>query len=91
MSRYNKSVINEDGNLRELNWGFDNVLGYYYDVTDPTIEENHGVIEEWSSAQGYTQNHKGKDGKSRSTMLEFLIKYDLSEEQRSLVALDMPL
>jgi hypothetical protein len=91
MSRYNKSVINEDGQLRELNWGFDHALGYYYDITDPTIEEKHGVIEEWSSTLGYTGKHPGKDGKSRSTMLEFLIKYDLPEEQKSLVGMDMPL
>ena len=90
MSRYVQSVINEDGELRELAWGFDHTLGYWYDIHDPDKNENGGLVEEWSSALGYTPKKRGKSGTSRSSMLEFLIKYDLPEEHRSMVGLDYP-
>jgi hypothetical protein len=89
MSRYTKTIINENNEVLELSWGFDNVLGYWYDIQNPMITEDLDIVEEWSSSLGYTGKHQGKDGKSRSTMLEFLIKYDLPEEHRSAVGLDM--
>jgi hypothetical protein len=47
-----------------------------------TKDGEETIIEEWSSTI---------NGGSRAPILEFLIKYNLSEEHRSLVALDMPL
>ncbi len=82
MSRYNSRMhgITKDKVYVDLNWGFDPVLGYWYDI----IETRNGeevVIEEWSSTT---------NGGSRSKMLEFLIKYNLPKEHRSMVGLDMP-
>tara|TARA_R100000544_G_C2218319_1_gene55915 strand:+ start:659 stop:886 length:228 start_codon:yes stop_codon:yes gene_type:complete len=62
----------------DINWGFDHVLGYWYDVIESRGGENT-IIEEWNSMMG----------SSRSKMLEFLIKYNCPEEHRSMVALDM--
>lgn len=83
MSRYNSRMhgVETDNLYVDLNWGFDSALGYWYDI----IENRDGdetIMEEWSTTI---------DGGSRTKMLEFLIKYNLSEKHRSLVALDMPL
>ncbi len=80
MSRYSKTIINESGEVKELNWGFDHTLGYWYDISNPMLTEDMNIREEWSTAV---------NGGSRSTMLEFLIRYDLPEEHRSMVGLDM--
>ena len=80
MSRYSKTIINESGEVQAISWGFDNTLGYWYDITNPMLTEDMNVIEEWSTTI---------NGGSRSKMLEFLIKYDLPEEHRSMVGLDM--
>jgi|TARA_R110001592_G_scaffold64748_2_gene198861 hypothetical protein len=79
MSRYNSRIpgLTEDVKV-DINWGFDHVLGYWYDVIESRGGEN-AVIEEWNSIMGG----------SRSKMLEFLIKYNCPEEHRSMVALDM--
>jgi hypothetical protein len=63
----------------DINWGFDQVLGYWYDIIE-TKNGEETIIEDWSS-----KTHGG----SRSTMLEFLIKYNCPEKHRSMVALDM--
>ena len=63
----------------DINWGFDQVLGYWYDIIE-TKNGEETIIEDWSSTV---------DGGSRSTMLEFLIKYNCPEKHRSMVALDM--
>jgi len=73
--------IEADNLYVDINWGFDHPLGYWYDIVE-TKDGEETIIEEWSSAL---------DGGSRATMLEFLIKYNLSEKHRSLVAQDMPL
>jgi hypothetical protein len=62
----------------DLNWGFDHVLGYWYDIIE-TRDGEEGIVEEWNSAMGG----------SRSKMLEFLIKYNCPEDHRSAVGLDM--
>ena len=62
----------------DLNWGFDHVLGYWYDIIE-TRDGEERIIEEWNSAMGG----------SRSKMLEFLIKYNCPEEHRRAVGLDM--
>ena len=80
MSRFTKTIINEQNEVLELSWGFDDSLGYWYDITSPILTEDMNVVEEWSTAI---------NGGSRSKMLEFLIKYDLPEEHRSAVGLDM--
>ena len=83
MSRYNSRMhgieTNEEHIHVDINWGFDHVLGYWYDIIE-TKEGEQNIIEEYSSTV---------NGGSRSTMLEFLIKYNLSEKHRSAVALDM--
>ena len=81
MSRYNSRMhgITKDKVYVDLNWGFDPVLGYWYDIIE-TRDGEETVIEEWSSTT---------NGGSRSKMLEFLIKYNLPEEHRSMVGLDM--
>lgn len=80
MSRYNSRMhgIAEDNLYVDLNWGFDHVLGYWYDIIE-TRNDEENVVEEWNSRMGG----------SRSKMLEFLIKYNLPEEHRSMVGLDM--
>ena len=80
MSRYNSRMhgVTEDNVYVDLNWGFDHILGYWYDIIE-TRNEKETVVEEWSSSMGG----------SRSKMLEFLIKYNLPEEHRSMVGLDM--
>ena len=80
MSRYNSRMhgVTEDNVYVDLNWGFDHVLGYWYDIIE-TRDGEEKIIEEW---------HSGMGG-SRSKMLEFLIKYNLPEEHRSMVGLDM--
>ena len=81
MSRYNSRMhgVETDNLYVDINWGFDHVLGYWYDIIE-TKDGEESIIEEWSSTG---------NGGSRSTMLEFLIKYNLSEKHRSAVALDM--
>tara|TARA_R100000544_G_scaffold36806_2_gene25876 strand:- start:667 stop:957 length:291 start_codon:yes stop_codon:yes gene_type:complete len=81
MSRYNSRMegLTKDNLYVDINWGFDPVLGYWYDIIE-TREGVETVMEDWSS-----KTHGG----SRSKMLEFLIKYNLPEEHRSMVALDM--
>jgi hypothetical protein len=83
MSRYNSRMhgVETDNLFVDLNWGFDHVLGYWYDIME-TKDGEETIMEEWSSTI---------NGGSRAPILEFLIKYNLSEEHRSLVALDMPL
>jgi hypothetical protein len=76
--------VETDNVCIDLNWGFDHVLGYWYDIVE-TKNGEESTIEEWSSTID------GCNGCSRTPLLEFLIKYNLSEEHRSLVALDMPL
>ena len=80
MSRYNSRMhgVAEDNVYVDLNWGFDHVLGYWYDIIE-TRNEKETVVEEWNSGMGG----------SRGKMLEFLIKYNLPEEHRSMVGLDM--
>ena len=80
MSRYNSRMhgIAEDNLYVDLNWGFDHILGYWYDIIETRGGEDT-VIEEW---------HSGMGG-SRSKMLDFLIKYNCPESHRSAVALDM--
>jgi len=73
--------IETDNLYVDLNWGFDHALGYWYDIME-TKDGEETIMEEWSS----TINSGG-----RAPILEFLIKYNLSEEHRSLVALDMPI
>ena len=81
MSRYNSRMhgVETDNLYVDINWGFDPVLGYWYDIIE-TKEGEETVIEQYSSTV---------DRGSRSIMLEFLIKYNLSETHRSMVALDM--
>jgi hypothetical protein len=80
MSRYNSRMhgVTEDNCKVDLNWGFDHVLGYWYDIIE-TRNGEENVIEEW---------HSGMGG-SRGKMLDFLIKYNCPEKHRSMVALDM--
>jgi len=80
MSRHTKTIMNENNEVLELSWGFDNALGYWYHISNPMLTEDLDVVEEWSTAL---------NGGSRSKMLEFLIKYDLPEEHKSAVGLDM--
>ncbi len=81
MSRYNSRMygVETDNLYVDINWGFDPALGYWYDIIE-TKEGEQTTIEEYSSTV---------NGGSRSIMLEFLIKYNLSEKHRSAVALDM--
>ena len=83
MSRYSKKIHGTDKPLGEneisIAWGFDHVLGYWYDI-EQFVDGKYQIIEEWSSTV---------NGGSRSKMLEFLIKYDCPEEHRSAVGLDM--
>mgnify|MGYP003624664801 FL=1 len=81
MSRYNSRMhgVKTDNLYVDINWGFDHVLGYWYDITE-TKDGEETIIEEWSTKL---------NGGSRGKMLEFLIKYNLSEKHRSAVALDM--
>ena len=81
MSRYNSRMhgVTEDNVHVDLNWGFDDVLGYWYDIIE-TRDGEQTIIEDWSSTV---------NGGTRSTMLEFLIKYNCPEKHRSAVALDM--
>ena len=81
MSRYNSRMdgVTKDNLYVDLNWGFDPVLGYWYDIIE-TKDGEEIIIEDWSS-----KTHGG----SRSKMLEFLIKYNCPEEHRRMVALDM--
>ena len=83
MSRYNSRMhgveTNEVHVHVDINWGFDQVLGYWYDIIE-TKNGEETIIEDWSS-----KTHGG----SRSKMLEFLIKYNCPEEHRRMVALDM--
>ena len=80
MSRHNSRMhgVKEDNLYVDLNWGFDHTLGYWYDIIE-TCDDKETVMEEWNSEMGGT----------RSKMLEFLIKYNLPESDRSAVALDM--
>ena len=78
MSRYSKTYKTEERDII-IYWGFDHVLGYWYDIIE-TRNGEEKVIEEW---------HSGMGG-SRSKMLEFLIKYNLPDQHRSMVGLDMP-
>ena len=81
MSRYNSRMhgVETDNLYVDISWGFDPVLGYWYDIIE-TREGEQTTIEEYSSTV---------NGGSRSTMLEFLIKYNCPEKHRSMVALDM--
>jgi|TARA_R110000822_G_C15027761_1_gene463870 hypothetical protein len=81
MSRYNSRMhgVKTDNLYVDISWGFDHVLGYWYDIIE-TKDGEETIIEEWSTKL---------NGGSRGKMLEFLIKYNLSEEHRSMVALDM--
>ena len=81
MSRYNSRMhgVMTDNLYVDINWGFDPVLGYWYDIIE-TRDGEQTVIEDWSSTV---------NGGTRSTMLEFLIKYNCPEKHRSMVALDM--
>ena len=82
MSRYNSRIHGTESEKVwvDINWGFDHVLGYWYDIIE-TRNGKENVIEEWSSAV---------NGGTRSKILEFLIKYNCPKEHRSMVALDMP-
>jgi|TARA_R110000823_G_scaffold131306_1_gene259640 hypothetical protein len=71
--------VKTDNLYVDISWGFDHVLGYWYDIIE-TKDGEETIIEEWSTKL---------NGGSRGKMLEFLIKYNLSEEHRSMVALDM--
>ena len=81
MSRYNSRMhgVKTDNLYVDISWGFDHVLGYWYDIIE-TKDGEETIIEEWSTKL---------NGGSRGKMLEFLIKYNLSEKHRSAVALDM--
>ena len=63
----------------DLNWGYDHSLGYWYDIVE-TKDGEETIMEEWSSTI---------NGGSRGVMLDFLIKYNLNEKHRSLIALDL--
>ena len=79
MSRYTETKEN----LR-LNYGFDHALGYWYDITDTSIEDvngNHPVIEEKCSFI---------DKMNRGDFIEVLEKFNISEDQKMLIALDLP-
>ena len=66
MSRYNSRMHGITNDVKvDLNWGFDHVLGYWYDIIE-TRDGEERIVEEWNSAMGG----------SRSKMLEFLIKYN---------------
>jgi len=92
MSRYSSTVINPEGTLLELSWGFDHALGYWYDIfdRDKGTEEHEQLVESWSSTLGFLPKQPGRTSNSRSVILEFLIKYDLSEEHRGAVGSDYP-
>jgi len=92
MSRYTSTIINNTGTLLELAWGFDHALGYWYDIfdRDKGTEECEQLVESWSSSLGFLPKQPGRASNSRSVILEFLIKYDLPEEHRSMVGLDYP-
>lgn len=81
MSRYSLRMhgVKSDNVWVDLNWGFDHALGYWYDIIE-TKNGEETIIEEWSSVVS---------GGSRSVMLDFLIKYNLNENHRSLIALDL--
>ena len=83
MSRYSKKLHGVDSPLGKndilIAWGFDHALGYWYDIQQFKDGE-YEIIEQWSSTV---------NGGSRSTILEFLIKYNCPEEHRSAVGLDM--
>jgi hypothetical protein len=55
--------VETDNLYVDINWGFDPVLGYWYDIIE-TKEDEQTIIEQYSSTV---------DGGSRSIMLEFLI------------------
>ena len=81
MSRYSSRIhgVKSDNVCVDLNWGFDHILGYWYDIIE-TKDGEETIIEEWSTKV---------NGGSRGKMLDFLNKYNLPEKHRSAVALDM--
>jgi hypothetical protein len=79
MSRYTKIKDN-----LHLNYGFDHALGYWYDITDTSIEDvngNHPVIEEKCSFI---------DKMNRGNFIEVLENFNIPEDQKMLIALDLP-
>ena len=84
MSRYSKE-IEMNGKPVQVNWGFDRVLGYWYDIIDPEQDELGGIIEERSSYGGSMNGPI-----SRGEYLEFLYKIKAPEKHKSLVGLDYP-
>ena len=84
MSRYSKTYKTEERDII-IYWGFDHVLGYFYDLVDPAISEEDGD-EGWFESKSTLEDPKF----TRGEFLEFLIRYDLPEEHRKMVALDLP-
>jgi hypothetical protein len=79
MSRYTKTK----DNLR-LNYGFDHALGYWYDIIDTSIKDdegNHPMIDEKSSFINKM---------NRGNFIEVLENFNVSEDQKMRIALDLP-
>tara|TARA_R100000655_G_C2973932_1_gene190788 strand:- start:632 stop:886 length:255 start_codon:yes stop_codon:yes gene_type:complete len=83
MSRYSFKDVDNKGNELEINYGFDHVIGYWYDVWDHSKgdEDYECIIEEKSSAMSKMGNGE---------FLKFLIKHNLPKEHQKLVGLDLP-
>ena len=72
MSRYTK--VTDDNKV--LAYGFDHVMGYWYDIQD---SETHKIIEEKASFTGA----------SKSEIIEVLSKYKINETHLYALALDL--
>jgi hypothetical protein len=79
MSRY---VVELEGN-REFVYGFDNVLGYFYELWDNTLgdEDSECILEDKS----YFFSKLTKD-----EMLDNMQKYNVKKEHIFLMAMDLP-
>ena len=80
MSRYTKQL---DERKLSVAYGFDHVLGYFFQVFDLDLDnsEESGVIVDESSLL---------TGMSNGEMFELMENYDVDEEHRAMVLLDLP-
>jgi len=88
MSRYTKQIENN----KELAYGWDHAIGYFYDIFELDTEKSTDVdahIEGADSMFGYMAGPKAGETFTKGDMAETLVKYEVDINHINAVALDL--
>ncbi len=86
MSRYSKIIKGDKEQDLIVNWGFDHILGYWYDIHDDSKKTRWGSMIEERSSYGGAMN----GSINRGDFLVFLERIEAPEEHKNAVGLDYP-